>query len=164
MTREEIQFLPTDAWLLLAIIRAAGNEQASLAEIIAIGDSIEHAIFTEDEMEGGLYRLTAGGYVEEVNDGFKPTKSTVQKHSEISKKKKAVQDQMEMWREVIGAPPWQGGTSIQSADKQKYEGFTHEKFAEAVTYYQENVASIFKQIGKKSKTLHLIRTKQWLQH
>jgi hypothetical protein len=40
MSRQHFQFVASDAWLLLAIILAAGNDGANLEEILAAGDAI----------------------------------------------------------------------------------------------------------------------------
>jgi hypothetical protein len=129
MNRKELQFLASDSWLLLAIILAAGNDKANLVEIIAAGDGINMAIFTEDEMESGLYRLTVGGYVEEVGGEFRPTKITSEKYKELTKQKKSLINHMELLREFIGAQPWEvGGSVLRPEDKFKYPGFTKESF------------------------------------
>lgn len=53
----------TDAWLLFSIALAAGDGGAGLRGIIAAGDYVNHAIFTGDELRGGLSRLTGRGWV-----------------------------------------------------------------------------------------------------
>ena len=62
MTKRLI-YQPSDAWLLLSVALAGGAKPAELKEVVAAGDYINHAIFTEDELRGGLRRLTAGGWV-----------------------------------------------------------------------------------------------------
>lgn len=57
----------TDAWILLSIALTARPDGADLRGIIAAGDYINHAIFTGDELRGGLTRLTARGWV--MHDG-----------------------------------------------------------------------------------------------
>jgi hypothetical protein len=57
----------SDAWLLFSIALAGGDDGASLSRILAAGDYINHAIFTGDELRGGLSRLTARGWV--MHDG-----------------------------------------------------------------------------------------------
>jgi hypothetical protein len=53
----------SDAWLLFSIALAGGDGGASLSRILATGDYINHAIFTGDELRGGLSRLTARSWV-----------------------------------------------------------------------------------------------------
>lgn len=47
-----------------------GGDGASLRDIIAVGDYINHAIMTLQELQGGLARLVQVGYVREVAGKF----------------------------------------------------------------------------------------------
>ena len=67
------QYQRSDAWLLLSIIYASPVNGASLRDIISAGDYINHAIFTFDELSGGLQRLIAGGLIREQNGAFAAT-------------------------------------------------------------------------------------------
>jgi hypothetical protein len=151
MRQKKLKYLASDAWLLLSIILAAGNDKASLEEIVAVGDGINVAIFTADEMESGLYRLRASGYIEEIDEGFKPTDLALNKYQEISKKKKGLLNQLELLRVAIGAEPWiiGGGPHPHPENRFKYPGFTKKRFSEAVKYYGDNASKIFKELKKK---------------
>jgi hypothetical protein len=50
----------SDAWLLTAAYSTQENP-VSLRGLIGAGDSINHALFTDDEIDDGLTRLTAAG-------------------------------------------------------------------------------------------------------
>jgi hypothetical protein len=65
-----MNYLWSDAWLLQAIALAARERRATLAEVIASADAVNHALPTTDELHGGLSRLTAGGFVHEIEDRF----------------------------------------------------------------------------------------------
>ena len=65
-----MNYLWSDAWLLQAIALAARERRATLAEVIASADAVNHALPTSDELHGGLSRLTAGGFVHEIEDRF----------------------------------------------------------------------------------------------
>jgi hypothetical protein len=67
-------YLPSDAWLLLAILLASREKPASLDQIIAAGDFINHAIFNPDELERGLSRLSAGRLIKERQGKFTVTR------------------------------------------------------------------------------------------
>ena len=152
--QEPLQFQASDAWLLLAIIFAAAEKEgASLDQIVAAGDFINHAIFTNDEMESGFYRLTLGGYIDEVDGNFKPTKLTLDKYEEISRKKKrSVLGQLDLLRESIGAKPWVFGGSFPRPENQyKYPGITTEKLAEAVEKYQKRAMAILDELDEKRR-------------
>ena len=50
----------SDAWLLTAAYFTQENP-VSLRGVIGAGDGINHAIFTDDELDHGMTRLTAAG-------------------------------------------------------------------------------------------------------
>lgn len=154
MSQEPLEYEASDAWLLLAIIYAAADKDgASLDEIVATGDFINHAIFTDDEMESGFYRLTRGGYVEEVDLNFRPTKLTLKKYEEISRKKKrSVLGQMELLQKSIGAKPWVFGEPFpRPENRYKYPGVTKKRLADAVEKYQKRAAKIMEELNKKRR-------------
>lgn len=61
----------SDAWLLLSLIY--GGEPLDRQRIRDIGDHINHAVFTDDELRGGLRRLRLGGQVERVGRKYAPS-------------------------------------------------------------------------------------------
>ena len=65
----------TDAWFLAAAARRQKRGRgAALADILAEGDYMNHAIFTPDEIERAVRRLVAGGLlVVEDSDSFRVT-------------------------------------------------------------------------------------------
>lgn len=70
------QFNYDDQWVMSSVTLAATQSEdqlATLREIIATGDYLEHGIFTFEELEGGLARLAAGGCIEQVGDRFRPS-------------------------------------------------------------------------------------------
>ncbi len=62
------RFAWADAWLLLSIVYAGKN--AMLTNIIRMGDMLNHAIFTDEEMIDGLSRLIVAGLISEENETF----------------------------------------------------------------------------------------------
>src|ERR1039457_6872201 len=71
---EHSPFIWSDAWLLTAVLYTAQPaSSAKLADIIACGDGINHAIFTRGELETGFSRLIDAGYVVRDDSGFSPT-------------------------------------------------------------------------------------------
>jgi len=73
MADGSVKYVRSDAWLLLAILYAGREGGASLDQVNAAGDFINHAIFTADELEGGLNRLSAGGFIKERQGLFSAT-------------------------------------------------------------------------------------------
>jgi hypothetical protein len=59
----------SDSWLLLSI-GASGHSGATLTDIVAAGDMLNHAIFTGTEIRRGLAKLAAAGYVVQKADRF----------------------------------------------------------------------------------------------
>lgn len=66
--RFDMTFLPSDAWLLLSLIYA--RDPADRDALRGVGDFINHAIFTADELEGGLARLVQAGHAVAADDKF----------------------------------------------------------------------------------------------
>ena len=62
-------FLWSDAWLLLALIYS--GESADRDRLRAIGDFINHSIFTDDELGDGLDRLQRAGHVVADNNRWR---------------------------------------------------------------------------------------------
>ena len=61
-------FVWSDAWLLLSLIYSW--EPADRDRLRAIGDFINHAIFTDDELDTGLARLQREGHVIAEGDKY----------------------------------------------------------------------------------------------
>jgi hypothetical protein len=57
----------SDAWVLTAAYVTERNP-VSLSDVVAAGDYINHAIFTDEELEHAFTRLTAAGLVEVNGD------------------------------------------------------------------------------------------------
>lgn len=89
-------YRPSDAWLLLAILyasREAGG--ASLEQVTTAGDYINHAIFTEDELEGGLSRLSAGGFIKRESGLFSITDKVLQAYEKTHTPRRYVYKELE---------------------------------------------------------------------
>jgi hypothetical protein len=80
------RFLWSDAWLLAAIFYAHRAEgAATLDEIIAYGDAINHAIFNPEELDSGFARLVGAGLVSEIGGAFVPTGQATQWYEEFQR-------------------------------------------------------------------------------
>jgi len=126
----------SDVWLLQAIICGSGDQGASLYHIISIGDALNHAIFTDDELESGFVRLTEGGLIEELSERFFATEKAKEKYSKASSKPGSVLTIRDRLAKSIGAVAWQ--PKVQKTEKLKYPGFAPEKVAEAIKQYQKD--------------------------
>jgi len=94
-------FLDSDAWLLLSLIYAP--EACNHHQLRAVGDYINHAIFTDEEIDGGLARLVQAGYVTEVSDRYFPTEHVRDWYASITegKSQTAVQKDLERVKQFL---------------------------------------------------------------
>lgn len=104
---------------------------ATLTEIIAWADYINHAIVTRDELELGVGRLVADGYVLRVKHGLKPTAKARRLWEQSASKEKRVLAALHRLAEGIHAPAWEPGplpttTSEEYIDKSSYEQAVNE--------------------------------------
>lgn len=67
----ETGFVWSDAWLLLSLIY--GRVPLRREDIRAIGDYINHAIFTEEELKDGLRRLSSHGHAQRLGKKYAVT-------------------------------------------------------------------------------------------
>jgi hypothetical protein len=90
----------SDAWLLLALIYA--GEPADRRRIIEVGDAINHAIFTEEEMEGGLRRLEAAGHVVAAGGRFGAAEPVMEWFERVSPKRSRMFKDLDRVRRFLG--------------------------------------------------------------
>ena len=84
----------TDIWLLLAISVGGIDGEASYRDIIAAGDAINHAIFTHEELEGGLCRLHDRNLILKTENGFATTDKA---NTEIERAKSKAKGWLSTW-------------------------------------------------------------------
>ena len=125
----------SDAWVLLAIINASRKGDATLTDIIASGDAINFAVFAPEVLESGLARLTEGGYIEETNGIFRPTKAALA-YAKNSSKRRPAHKELKDVEAMLGAPT---ATAKQpSANDLRYPGFSAAMYEDAVTRYVQS--------------------------
>jgi len=134
--QEEQTYLWSDVWLLLAILMAPREGPADLRSILAAGDYLEHAIFRFEEMEGGLFRLTRGGYVEEVAGGFVPTEMAQEMFRRIASQTRRRRALREAVAHAIGVQRPGPSVQAQAAENgHRYPSLTRSRYEEAVRRY-----------------------------
>lgn len=129
-----IQYLFSDALLLASIALACKDKPAELDEIFAVGDYLNHAIFSFDEIESGLVRLTAGGWIKESNDRsfivtskFKKNNFKISNINDVSKLAK-----------TLDALPWDASSKLRDeSNNLKYPGITKKIIEKALGKYFE---------------------------
>lgn len=144
------RFLWSDSWLLAAIQGASsGGERPTLSRIIAVGDYLNHPIFTTSEINGGLSRLSQAGLIQIDGEAFILTEAGTQITSEQQKKPQGPHKYMETIRARLGAPDWtpaqKPDQAANSNDPQIYA--SESEIAEA---YQEYLGMLKKPKKKKA--------------
>lgn len=138
MTDDQIHYLWTDAWLLLSILIAPTDGPADLRSIISAGDYIDRSIFRSEELESGLYRLTRGGYIEEVKSGFVPTLAARDAYERIARETRILRRRLKALKSYLGVRPHQPGDLVPDPENQhSYPGFTEERYSAALKNYLE---------------------------
>ncbi|MEK6323922.1 MAG: hypothetical protein AABN33_19935 [Acidobacteriota bacterium] len=102
MTRRKIQYQWSDAWLLLATVHASANDEANIEGITEAGDGINHAIFSEEELAGGLSRLTTGGLVREKDGVFFPSSRVKRALSKTTISRRSIVKQLQETERLLG--------------------------------------------------------------
>jgi hypothetical protein len=65
----------SDGWLFAALMIAAELDAPVLTDVIEVGDAINHAILSLDELNGGFGRFHDMGLVTIERDRFRPTEA-----------------------------------------------------------------------------------------
>jgi hypothetical protein len=98
----------SDVWLLFAIKTAQGRGgRATLEDILAAGDGLNHAIFTFDELRGGFERLERAGLLVIEGAECKLTDAFIDLWRKAGGEAQPPAKQWELLRKLVGAPPWQ---------------------------------------------------------
>jgi hypothetical protein len=104
--KRQFKFQYADSWLLLAIIYAERQSKSNLSGIIGYGDFINHAIFTLEELQGGMFRLIQSGYVTRSQDRYLPTEKILKVYKKFSKPRNFIIKEFEFIRTELDAPEW----------------------------------------------------------
>ena len=134
LVNDSITYYNSDAWVLLAIIYANRLGGGTLDKIIAAGDAINVAIFLPNELEGGLARLTAGGYMSERDGTFAPTDKALA-YSKSSRHRRA------MLKELKDVQRMLKSRATEPASGVKYPGFSKAAYEAAIENYRYSIRS-----------------------
>ncbi len=83
-------FTNSDAWIMLALLFNQQPDGASLRDLIAAADYINHAIVTYEELSGGLARLIRAGYVEKQAGHFRATATIRSFYAQTARPRRAL--------------------------------------------------------------------------
>ena len=141
----EIEYQWSDIWLLQSIIFGIGEKGASLYDIIRIGDGLNHAIFTDDELESGLARLTAGGLIIEKEKRFFPTKKANEIYRKANKKGGSVYSIRERIEKLLKATPYDPKQKYPNPKNNlTYPGFSTNATKEAIARWHKEARKLMK--------------------
>ncbi len=139
--KKELEFECADSWLLLAIIYAYQRADSSLSNIIGYGDFINHAIFSLEEIQGGISRLIKSGYVVEKNKEFFPTDKILISYKKLPKKNTVLKE-LEFIRTELKAPIWSENYNSSKANlTSSYNGVKKEDFEKAYKKYTQKTGT-----------------------
>jgi hypothetical protein len=93
----------SDSWLLHAVIHASSNHPSDLAKLIAVGDHYNHAVFTHDELYGGLDRLVSQGWVIKQNNLFSASRLTLETYAPLQERKLSCHLEMKELESVLNS-------------------------------------------------------------
>jgi hypothetical protein len=127
-------YYDSDAWVLLAIVYANRSGHGTLDQIIAAGDAINVAIFLPNELEGGLARLTAGGYVSEYDGTFAPTVKAFA-YSKSSRNRRTMLQELKDVQRMLAS------RSAEPPKNTRYPGFSEASYSAAVEKYRCSIRS-----------------------
>jgi hypothetical protein len=132
-------YLWSDAWLLQSIVLASGNGPATLSQVIAAADGVNHALPTDDELHGGLVRLTTGGFVEEIDEHFVPG-ALVPDHVVAEIRASGWKQGRRCASEFLHAEEWTPERNVRDArNLVQYEGLTSERIQRADLEYRRRL-------------------------
>jgi len=134
-------YLWSDAWLLQSIALATRAGPATLAQIIASADSVNHAMPTSDELHGGFVRLSTGGFIAEAKQRFTITE-LVPVATLLSIRSSGWDAGRRVASELLHAEEWTPPRNDRDPRNQvRYEGLTAERIREADREYRQQVRS-----------------------
>jgi hypothetical protein len=134
MNKEKLLFNWSDAWLMLAISVASQRGPATLEAIIAAGDEINFSIFSLEELESGLVRLTEARFVVEKSGAFYPTENVRPYAEKFLSAGLQMDKRLEDVQEMLGAAAAPDDQPCKN--NLRYPGLTKEKYEESVRRYK----------------------------
>ena len=92
--------IPSDAWVLLALLLA--GKDAPREKIVEAGDYVNHAIFTDEELDGGLARLERIGCIIRSEAGHSVSDEVQQWYEADGPKRRNVFQDLERVEDFLG--------------------------------------------------------------
>ncbi len=141
---DAIRYQWSDAWLLYSIVLAGGGKPAELHKIFWVADWMNRAIFTEEQLEGGLSRLSKAGWLKEVNGRFAPTRKYQRVKSKITGSALTRCDKLS---KILRVKPCD--LAGVAPEYSKYPGFSAKIFRGAYQRYRKEFKEVYEKPHKK---------------
>jgi len=137
MKEPAIEFLWSDAWLLLAIGLAAEQRPiAPLASVIELADGIQHAIPAKEEMDGALGRLQRAGYIRHTREGVEFLEQGRQLVKRPNRVFRGLLDRQDAIEKALHAAPWSATYRPQSARGEEAVHVAEEEWQQLMARYR----------------------------
>lgn len=140
----------SDAWIFQTIGHASINKPASLQEIIATGDMLNHAIFTSGELQKGFYKLYQLNWIQQENELYSLTNAGKSLLTSILDKALTPIKERDEISLLIKSSPWSPREVFPAYNPGLIPRFfTLEEFDKACKKYQKESWAIVKKIAGK---------------
>jgi hypothetical protein len=140
-----IDYQWSDVWLLQSMIIGGGEKGATLYNIISTGDALNHAIFTNDELESGFSRLTAGALVIEKEKRFFPTKKAKAIYRAADEKGGSIYTVRERLGKRLNATPYDPNQKYPNPNNNlTYPGFSSKAAERAIEKWHSEARRLMK--------------------
>jgi hypothetical protein len=147
-----MRFVSSDAWVLQAVILASRSGPATLSDLLGAMDAIEHALPVDRELHGAFSRLTAAGYLREVDARFALTD---QVPLDIVERMRVGSwtDRRSAALAFLRAEPSSGGTPWDDrANDVTYPGLTAERLKKADRDYRRRFSAEYRRLRDQEQT------------
>ena len=135
-----VELRAEDPWILLAVLysnRSAGA--ASLVDLVAAADFINHAIPSLGELDGALSRLRRHGWVTIEDLTFRPTAKAVSMLADRLRWRTSVHTDLQLVRDRLNAPMWGPAASLPRPPRRpRVAGLNQEALDKATDSYRSS--------------------------
>ncbi len=141
LMEKQIEFTWADIWLLQSIAVASQNNPASLKDVIAVGDAINHAIFTFTELQCGLAKLSSAEYIEYDNNekSFALDKTFLSEYTRITQRYKSSRKKRDILEAHFHAISWTAKYDPNKSNPEWLFPFiTHEGYEKSIKAYKSS--------------------------
>ena len=147
-----IKFTRSDAWLLQAILYTSRDKDATLGDIIGMGDGLNKAIFAPGELQQGFDRLINANLITWINNKFSLTESTRKKLSQLISSELTILEERDEIAKLIVAAPWSSKDPIPEFDPNyKPSFFSLRDYKKAYRKYNKEMMKVIRKLEKKDK-------------